>query len=283
MVRWSDLARALTFSWQVLVGRLGWYVYSHADFAVAGRVLGAVPLGFYSLGWTLAGLPVDKITALITGVVPAYFAAVQSDSAALRRYLLRLTEGLSLVTFPMTIGLALVADVAVPLLLGEKWSGAVAPLQILAGYASFRSISPLVSQVLVATRQTRFGMWNSVAAAVLLPLGFYVASRWGVVGLAWSWVLLHPIVTLTVYWRVFTRIGLSVSSYVRAIWPAASSAVAMVLAVLWVKSIETGEWPLIARLLAEVAVGCVAYCTVVEFVHRRGVSSVREVLGLLRS
>ncbi len=94
----KSIGAALRLGWHVVVSRLAWYTYSNADFAIVGRVLGTNPLGAYSLGWNLATLPVEKVSALTGRVTPAIFSAVQDDPPALRRYLAALTEGLALIT-----------------------------------------------------------------------------------------------------------------------------------------------------------------------------------------
>src|SRR5437016_4606056 len=164
--RRTSLKPAITLSSNVLISRLCWYTSSNADFLVAGRILGKAALGFYNVGWTLASVPVDKVTALVGQVTPAFLSAVQTDHAALRRYLLRITEGIALITFPLGLGLALVAQDFVLVILGSKWSATIAPLRLLAAYATIRSITPLLAQVLHTIRDTRFEMWNMVAAAV---------------------------------------------------------------------------------------------------------------------
>ena len=134
----------MTFSWRILASRLSWYAYSNADFLVAGRILGKAALGVYEFAWTLANIPIEKITVLIGQVAFPIFAAVQHEPAEMRRYLLRLTEGLALLTFPASFGMALVAPDFVAIFLGSKWSGAIVPLQLLAVLVGFRSVVPLL-------------------------------------------------------------------------------------------------------------------------------------------
>src|SRR5205809_6242760 len=192
--RLRSLKHATTLSSNVLISRLCWYASANADFLVAGRILGKAALGFYSVGWILANVPVDKVTALVGQVTPAFLSAVQTDHAALRRYLLRITEGIALITFPVSVGLALVAQDFVLVILGSKWSATIAPLRLLAAYAAIRSITPLLPTVLHTIRDTRFEMWNMVAAAVVMPTSYYLSvQRWGTVGLAAAWVLVDPI------------------------------------------------------------------------------------------
>jgi PST family polysaccharide transporter len=280
--RWRDIGSAIRFSWHILGARIGWYVYSHADFAIAGRLLGKGPLGSYSLAWSTAGMPVEKVTALVGRVTPAIFSAVQNDKESLRRYLVLLTEGIALVTFPAAIGLALTADIFVPFVLGEQWRGAIVPLQLLALYATFRSIITLLPQILNVTGETRFGMWNAYLSAAVLPVGFLVGARWGTTGIAASWIFIHPLVTIPVYWRAFRRIELRAGAYLRALWPPASSVLLMSLVVLGAKRIEGESWHPALRLALEIGAGALSYGAALFAFHRGRVRAFRESLRHLR-
>ncbi len=92
---WETLRPVLPFTRNVVVGRLCWYAYQNSDFIVAGKRLGTLALGAYSYAWTLASMPVDKISALVTSVTPSIFSAAQHDIPSLRRYFLTVTEGLA--------------------------------------------------------------------------------------------------------------------------------------------------------------------------------------------
>src|SRR5205814_4085608 len=86
-------------------------------------------------------------------------------------------------------------------------------------YAAFRSITPLLPQVLQSIRDSRFEMWRMVAAAVVMPTSFYFAAqRWGTVGLAMAWMLVDPLLAFVLYRRVFRKIQLSARAYLAALW-----------------------------------------------------------------
>ena len=267
--QWEALRPLLPFTHQVLIGRLCWYAYQDSDFVVAGKRLGSMALGGYSYAWTLASMPVDKITALVGGVTSPVFAAVQHDEAALRRYFLAVTEGLALVAFPMTIGLALVAGELVPVLLGQSWTFMVTPLRVLAAYAAIRTISPLSPHLLTAIGDTRFQMYLSGLAAIVLPTSFYIGSHWGTIGIAVAWTIAHPLmVYLPGTARVALRIRLSPAAYLRALWPAVSSCSAMAVAVFFAQSMLPATYPLVVRLIAEIVLGAMLYSACVLLFHR---------------
>ena len=146
-----SISESVLVGWHVVVGRLSWYTYQNADFAIVGRVLGKAALGAYTIGWEIATLPVERVSALVGQVTPGVFSTVQADRPALRRYYLAVIEGLAFITFPGAVGIALTAPLLVPVLLGDRWGGAILPLQLLAFYAGLRSIDTVTPQVLIYT------------------------------------------------------------------------------------------------------------------------------------
>ncbi|HWV56663.1 MAG TPA: oligosaccharide flippase family protein, partial [Longimicrobiales bacterium] len=258
---------AITISYHLIAARVTWYVQTNADFVVVGRVLGQAALGAYSLALAIASVPVEKVTAMVGRVSPAVFSAVQRDMTAVRRYLLQLTTGISLITFPAAFGLAFVADDFVALVLGDEWAAAVVPLRILAAYVSFRSISPLLGHILTVTGGTGFAMRVGIVSAVVLPMGFLFGSRWGAGGVAAAWLVLDPFLVAPVYWRVFTTLRMRPREYLAALRPALSGCTAMALAVLLIRTAAI-DASTAARFGLSVSAGAAAYIAILWFAYR---------------
>lgn len=77
---------------------------------IIGRYLGQEALGIFGLPTTVASLPVREVTSLMSGAVPGIFTAVQTNKQELRRYFFFLTEAVSYLTLPASLGLAITAD-----------------------------------------------------------------------------------------------------------------------------------------------------------------------------
>jgi len=277
--RLKEIKEALGFSRDVLGSRVAWYAYSNSDFLVAGRMLGQAPLGAYTIAWTIASTPVEKITNMITRVTPAFFSAAQDDKAQLRRYLLGITDGLSLLTFPAAIGMALVADQFVLVVLGPKWAAAVMPLRLLAVYAALRSITTVFPNILFALRHSRFVMWNTIIAAVIFPMAFYYSSRWGTTGIGVTWLLLYPFITAPFVWRTFAATGLSVWTYLRSMVPAVRASLVMIIMVIGVRVATPVTLPLLLRFVISVFAGITSYSAILLIAERR---RMRDLYRLLR-
>ncbi|HEV2752159.1 MAG TPA: oligosaccharide flippase family protein, partial [Gemmatimonadales bacterium] len=264
-----SIAHAMHLGWYVVVSQLCWYVYSHADLTIVGRVLGTAPLGAYTKGSDVASIPADRISTLVGQVTPAVFSAAQNDKAALRRYLLAVTEGLALLTFPMSVGLALVADLFVITVLGEQWRSAIVPLRLLGLYGGFRSIFNPLPQMLIATGNAKLNMRFNLVAAVAIPSMLYLGSRWGITGVAVAWIVGCPVVIIPLFFRRTLRLlGIPAADYLRTLWPAASAAAGIAAAVLLVRPIVPDAWSPWLQLGIRVLAGAVAYAAVLFLAHR---------------
>src|SRR2546428_824893 len=238
-----SIANAIHLGWYIVVSQLCWYVYSHADLTIVGRVLGKAPLGAYTKGWDIASVPTDRISTLVGQVTPAVFSAAQKDQVALRRYLLALTEGLALLTFPLSVGLALVADLFVITVLGEQWRAAIVPVRLLGLYGGFRAIFNTLPQMLVATGHAKENMRFNLFAAVAVPTAVYIGSRRGATRAGLAWIVGYPLITIPTFFPHTLRIlDLRPSAYLRALWPAATAAAGIAVAVLLPPRPLTAAW-----------------------------------------
>jgi teichuronic acid exporter len=281
--RLQSLKPALVLSWDLVVTRIGWYLYTNADLLVAGRMLGEAPLGAYRLASSISNIPADKITGMVRRTSQAFFSAVQGQNELVRRYLLGLTRGLALVAIPASVGISLVSDEFVAVVLGSKWQEAVLPLRFLAFYVAVRTVAPLIPTVLNITGNSGFLARNSVVMSIVMPFGFFVGARWGVTGIAAAWVVMYPICLAPLYRRAFCQINLTFRQYFSALRAAIEGTLALIVVVLAVKySIPSGVL-LLTRLSLEIMAGVIAYVGFLMMFHRSSVQVFWQLLSVLRS
>jgi teichuronic acid exporter len=278
----ARLGRELKFSRQALLSGVAWYAYDNADFGVAGRVLGGAPLGNYTVAWTIASAPVEKIANLVTGITPAFFSAVQADKAELRRYLLRLTEILSFVTVPASFGLALISDYLVPALFGTKWNGVIGPLRLLGVFVAGRSIATILPNLLTAIGDTQFVMWATIGSAIFMPIAFLIGAHWGTSGIAAAWVVAYPPVMVPMYYRVFQKTSMQLEEYVSVLLPALSGSTVMAAVVLLARLGLPAGTHLLPHLLLLIIIGASSYGGALLAFHRVRVAHLFRTIRNLR-
>jgi O-antigen/teichoic acid export membrane protein len=265
-----QLARPLLQGWRNLAARFAWYGYSNADQTIIGRVLGADSLGAYSFAASLSAIPQQEIGGVVSRVIPGLFSEVQARRGELRRYFLLLTEFVTVLSFPIAFGLALTADLVVPLALGDQWDAVVVPLRLLCFYSAYLSSQMMLSHVLIWTGQFRVNMWCSILAGIAMPLVLLWAVRYGLAGIGWAWVLVFPAANIPAFVYAFRTVQVTTRNWLNACTPAAVASALMAVAVLGLRRALPADVPLLAVTVASVAVGIVAYCaTLWGFFHGR--------------
>jgi PST family polysaccharide transporter len=254
-----QLTRSLISGWHILMSRIAYYGYSSADSTIIGRYLGKEALGVFGFATTFSALPVKEVTSLMIGVVPGIFTAVQTDRPAMRRYFLLLTEVISYLTLPASMGLALTADDFVLLTLGENWKDVVTPLRLLCVYMAMYSAQELFSHVLLWTGHFAVNMWLTVfALAVLLPC-FFVGVHFGLVGVAVGWLIGFPLSLVPVFFYVNRILGISWVDYWRAFQPALTACGVMLICVIFTRYLLPDTWHHGVRLAIQASLGVSVY------------------------
>ncbi len=166
---------ALDRSWvpKILRGSRGFlgqelaeFIEQNADYVSIGQVLGATPLGFYSMAYKQAELPNYAIADPVATVTFPAFARMRHEGKDLRRPYLTTLRLVCLITCPIGIILSAGARPFTLALLGPKWLPMTGVLTVMGLWAIARPL------------QVTFGrLLNSLGAA-------WLYGRISVVGLA---------------------------------------------------------------------------------------------------
>jgi PST family polysaccharide transporter len=125
-------------------------------------------------------------------------------------------------------------------------------------------------------------MWNSIGAAIVLPIGFFVGSLWGINGIAATWLVLHPIVLVMPYRRALRKIELPFRTYLGAIWPALNGALHMSAAVILARFLLPATVPLSIRFAVLSLLGASVYAGTLFLYHRDRIAGLRRTIQKLR-
>ena len=97
-----------------------------------GKILGAHSLGLYTLGFNMTYVVRGQIMKVINSVFYPVYSKLQDDLSRTKRYYFKVIKYNCIVTYPLMVGIILLAEPLVKIGLGEKWSEAVMPMQIMA-------------------------------------------------------------------------------------------------------------------------------------------------------
>lgn len=272
----------LSFGGFVTLDRGLWYLFAESDKFIGGKLLGSHPLGYYAVASQLASLPIQKISGLLNAVAfPAFSRAHSHDGdQAVQRYLLKATRLMAVVAFPVFFGISCTAQPLIAALLGEKWLPAAPLLQVLGIVMPLRLLSNVFPPLLWGVGHPRSSAANLLIAAILMPLAFYLGTRWGVLGLAYAWLAMYPLVFVLTLWRTLSVVRLSLPTYLGQLLKPLAGAIAMYVLVTGFSSLgygSQGEW---LRLAQMILLGVTVYGLVMWLIDR---GSLQETLELIRT
>jgi teichuronic acid exporter len=268
------LGPTLEYARHLMVGSVAWYLYSNADFAIVGRVIGLSALGYYQFAWNIAQLPGEKLANVLQAVVGPFFGSIGDDRVALRHYFLVLSELLVSIMLPVLCGFALVSPIAVPLIFGAKWMAAVPVLQVLVMASALSSMALLSQHVLGATGDALVATRMNLTALVVMPIAFFLAARYiSPLAVAGVWLIAQPVLIGLPLLRMKQAIDLPVSTYIRRLKAPLVSAAVMSICVTVAADLVSSMVPIL-QVVMLCALGAIVYGFVYVVFYRDRVHAI---------
>lgn len=195
-----DMGNFFSFGGSVTVSRLLWFLYVRCDVLIISKVLGSEVAGFYAVSMELATLPMQKISGLINQVAFPSFSAIKDDLDKVANSLCQAIGILSIVVFPVLFGMSAVATELVSVLLGNNWTMAVFPLQVLSLLVPLRMISNIISPAMMGIGNANINLTNLIIASVVVPVAIYAGTFWGIRGVSVAWAVAYiPVFFIMTY------------------------------------------------------------------------------------
>jgi len=256
---YQTIRSMISFGYKATGSRILWHFYSNSDYLIAGKFLGKTLLGYYSLAFQLASLPNEKLISLIGQIIFPLFSKVQDEEKILRNYFLKAVRLTAFIVFPIFTGMYLVAELAIVLLLSEKWIPMILPFKILCLIAALRAIDAFNSRLVYATGHPGIDLSNTAICSLIMPLGFLIGSKYGLEGLSYAWLFLFPIVFLITTKRSISIIDLSLLEYFRNLVPPIIATFFMFLTVQSAKFLLSNYYNEIFQLVFYCSIGLFSY------------------------
>lgn len=161
-----------------------WVLFVNLDYVIIGRQLGSAALGIYTLAYRLPELLVLSLMTVVNRVAFPAFSTMQQEKEGLRRGFLAAIHYVVLITFPLSVGLAIAADPIVRVTLGSDWLEAIPVLRVLAIFVLVSSFINADGDVYKAVGRPGILLKLAVFHLALLIPALLVGVQFGLVGVA---------------------------------------------------------------------------------------------------
>ncbi|MCF6236224.1 MAG: MOP flippase family protein [Gammaproteobacteria bacterium] len=254
------------------------YFNSRIDQLVIGVLLGSQALGYYSMAFNLVLQPISKINPVLTQVAFPILAKVSSDKVRLKRGYFRMLDLLTSINAPVLMGVAAMAPVLIPVVLGEQWLPIVPLIQVLALFSLIRSTGNAGGSLLLACGRADWSFYWNLMLFTFIPLTIFIGAKvGGLQGVAWSLLGLQALLLFAWYYSIVKRLlGNCFSGFIGSMIKPVIFAVPMVGVVVGITPLLS-TLPAVAQLTLQVLFGGATYVGL-YFVFRK--EFVKEQLQL---
>jgi len=203
------------------------YFIRNADNMLIGRYLGSTPLGFYSLAYKWMLLPVYYISGVLGQVFLPTFSKLQDENSKFCDVYLRLCSSIGIVTFPLLLGMVVLAKPFIFVTLGHQWTSIIPLLIILSPIGILQSLGTTAGYIYLAKGRTDLMfLWGCIAGFLYL-LSFVIGLKWGIIGVSLAYAISNGILFYPSLLIPFRLIELKISKFLEVMWPILRSGLIM--------------------------------------------------------
>lgn len=199
--RTSDMRSFWRFGWHLVGTQVLSYASNNIDTIVIGRRLGAGPLGYYDRAYRLLAVPLAQLRTPTTTVALPVLSNLADRNEEFGRFLVvgQVALGYTIVA-ALTLGAA-AADPLVEVFLGPQWPDAAGIFALLAIGGALDTLAYVGYWAYLSRALTHRLLSFTVASAIVRILAIIVGVNWGVLGVAWGYVIARGILwPISLYW-----------------------------------------------------------------------------------
>jgi len=176
----TSIKSMFSFGSRLFIVSLTNSVFTNIYQVIIGKFFSASSLGFYSRAKTLSMYPVTVVTSVVNQVSFPVFSKIQDDKNQLKNYMQKSLTMLTMVTFPLMIGVAVSAKPLIIVLLTEKWLPSVPYFQMLCIVGMLYPIHVINLNALNARGRSDLYLKIDIVNKALIVLIVFITFRFGI-------------------------------------------------------------------------------------------------------
>jgi len=156
------------------------------------------------------------------------------------------------------------------------------PLQVICLIVPLRFANSIFSIAAFGVGKAGVALRNSLVSGLILPLAFFVGTIWGIDGLALSWLVALPLVSIITFSKMTMAVGLKVADVGRAVWSPVAAGIVMYAAVI-ISRLAMDGMSDVVRLPVLVSIGAAIYLGLLNMLNPGLREELKHVLRAARS
>jgi PST family polysaccharide transporter len=204
--------------------------------------------------------PLQNISQTISQPLFAGLASMRDNKSEARDTYCKMVLAISLITFPIMLGLALVSSEFILTVFGPKWAQSIPILQILSIVGAFQSVGTTVGTIYQSQGRTDIMFRVGILCSVCYCATFIVGAQFGIFGVALSYGIVSTLLWVYTHWVANRLLDLPNKTFWKNLLPPTILSIGMSVPVIIAKLIMLRlGLPVQLSLAIQVITGGVTY------------------------
>lgn len=220
------------FSKWLLINNFLHFLTNRGNDFIIGKLVGAKGLGLFNISYEISNLTSTQLVAPINRAVLPGYAKYSDSLEKLREGYLNVSSLIIMFALPAATGIAAVAQLFVPVVLGEKWLATIPLIQVLAFYGAINALEANVYIIYITIGKPKITTYlSTLHVSILIPVLIFATMHYGIEGSAWGFLVTTLSVLPLKLFVLFKNLQLKFHQYLATTWRTAVSSALLYLAV----------------------------------------------------
>jgi O-antigen/teichoic acid export membrane protein len=219
-----------------------------------GRYFNATQVGYFQQGFNYTNILSATLSSVIQGVTYPVMTSIQEDKERLIQVYIKVMGVVALLTFPIFVGFAAVAEEFVLIFLGDKWSSIIPILIVLSFARLITPMSGLNLNILNARGRSDLFLKTDLSKLPMTIAAIFIAIPYGILGMAISQLITTFISFFINAYYPGKLFGFGVKQQLKQIFPIVIASLFMYMSIIFI-DLDSLE----LQMFTKIMVGGVVY------------------------
>lgn len=280
----SDIKPFLKFGVYIAGKQLMTQLTHHVDELIIGYYFSANVLGLYFFAKNLLNRLRLLITTAFAKVLFPILSKVKNDRVRLTYVYNEISRYIGIIAFPIFFGVALTADIFIPIFFGEEWLGSINYFMILSiAYIPYILTANLATSLLYSVNKPKLVLKTDIIVNLIYIILLLLLSwaNFGIYAIAILYAAYLVFKTMTLQFLTQLELLTSFKDYVGLFKNTIISTFAMIVLISASKVIGAQIFEVdhsVIVLILNVVLGCLAYAAVYYLLDKNTLTSMKQMI-----
>lgn len=199
----TPLKGMVSFSTKLLITNIFNHINNNLFSIILGKFYSEKEVGFFNQANKWNSMGYSFIAGMVTNIAQPTLVQVSDDKDRQLRIFRKMLRFTAFISFPLMLGLSLIAPDLIVIAITDKWIESARILQILSIGGAFIPLATLYTNLIISKGKSNIYMWNTICLGTLQLVSMLLLYPYGIYTMAAFYIAIN--ISWLLVWQYFAR------------------------------------------------------------------------------